>query len=109
MLEIFVADEKNPNLPDPFHMPLQPYHFEEFFASRGGKSDCEVCGVNDWHIAGLPDPKLGLVNVDPQTLTLPMACLPVYSTICRNCGHMRLFSRAVLAAWMMEKLQNPGI
>ena len=59
-------------------------------AEKGFNSVCESCGKTDWAFL---DSVLGLLHEEP---TPGMYVMPIVAIECRNCGHIRFYSRDAL-------------
>ena len=71
-----------------------------FLREKGISPECPSCHQNNWYLgadeqkfsAMLMEPKLD----DPADLSPPLVHLPLVYLVCHNCGHARIYSKAVV-------------
>jgi len=70
--------------------------------SKKIKSNCELCGQNNWSVA---DQAVTLLVSNLEGgISLPPPHIPTAALVCNNCGNVRLFALSVLG--LLEKKEG---
>jgi hypothetical protein len=82
--------------------------YARFLEEKLKTPNCPLCDNLDWEILNEPGKTIALF-IEPDKEVLVEKNISLTSTTlafgicCRNCGHLRLVARHIVAAWLQQK------
>ena len=83
---------------------ITPQEVDQFVSEKITKKDCPACDKKDWVTVFDKEQFLSFVAIPSNgSFNLPPSSIPVFATVCTNCGFARAHVLGVVLSWKLAK------